>query len=85
VTFQNLPQRPTVRNGRPPVLRSREDRSKFLAACEEKFGASFAVFVDGDPGSIRQLNTDGKKQAFLEHALVRPWEAQVFQGASVEQ
>jgi hypothetical protein len=85
VTFRNLPQRPTVRNGRPPVLRSREDRSKFLAACEEKFGSSFAVFVDGDPGSIRQLNTDGKKQAFLEHALVRPWEAQAFQGASVEQ
>ena len=85
VTFQNLPQRPTVRNGRPPVLRSREDRSKFLAACEEKFGSSFAVFVDGDPGSIRQLNTDGKKEAFLEYALVRPWEARAFQGASVEQ
>jgi hypothetical protein len=85
VTFQNLPQRPTVRNGRPPVLRSREDRSKFLAECEEKFGSSFAVFVDGDPGSIRQLNTDRKKEAFLEHALVRPWEAQAFQGAPVEQ
>ena len=85
VTFQNLPQRPTVRNGRPPVLRSREDRSKFLAACEEKFGSSFAVFVDGDPGSIRQLNTDVKKEAFLDQAPVRPWEARAFERASVQQ
>jgi len=33
---------------------------------------SFSVFVDGDPRSIRQLDTDTKKQAFLERAPVRP-------------
>jgi len=85
VTFENLPQRPTVRTGRPPVLRNREDRCKFLSACEQKFGASFAVFVDGDPRSIRQLNTDVKKQAFLDQAPVRPWEARAFERASVQQ
>ena len=85
VTFENLPQRPTIRNGRPPVLRNREDRWRFLSACEQKFGASFAVFVDGDPGSVRQLNTDGKKQAFLDQAPVRPWEARAFERAAVQQ
>jgi hypothetical protein len=85
VTFENLPQRPTVRNGGPPVLRNREDRCRFLEVCEEKFGASFAVFVNGDPGSVRQLNTHGKKQAFLDQAPVRPWEARAFERASVTQ
>jgi hypothetical protein len=43
------------------------------------------VFVNGDPGSVRQLNTHGKKQAFLDQAPVRPWEARAFERASVTQ
>ncbi len=85
VTFSNLKQHPTVRNGRPPALRTREERREFLADCEETFGSSFSVFVDGDPASIRQLDSDGKKEAFLERAPVRPWEARPFQRAQPEQ
>jgi hypothetical protein len=85
VTFSNLRQRPTVRNGRPPVLRTREDRVRFLAACEERFGLSFSVFVDGDPTSVRQLDTETGKQSFLEYAPVRPWEARPFQRAQTIQ
>jgi hypothetical protein len=84
VTFSNLPQRPTIRTRKAKVLRSRDDRREFLAACEESHGASFSVFVDGDPRSIRQLDTDAKKQAFLEGAPVRPWESRPFQGAPVQ-
>jgi hypothetical protein len=43
------------------------------------------VFVDGDPASIRQLDTDVKKQASLERAPARPWESRQFLGARVEQ
>jgi hypothetical protein len=85
VTFSNLPQRPTVRNGRLPVLRGREERRQFLAACEETFGSSFAVFVDGDSTSVRQLDAVDKKQAFLEYAPVRPWQARPSQGVPAEQ
>ncbi len=85
VTFSNLKQHPTVRNGRPAALRTREERREFLAGCEETFGSSFSVFVDGDPASIRQLDTDGKKEAFLDRAPVRPWEARPFQRAQPEQ
>jgi hypothetical protein len=85
VTFSNLRQRPTVRNGRPPVLRTREDRVRFLATCEERFGTSYSVFVDGDPTSIRQLDTETGKQSFLEYAPVRPWEARPFQRAQTIQ
>jgi hypothetical protein len=74
VTFSNLPQHPAIRTRKARVLRSREDRREFLAACEESHGSSFSVFVDGDPRSIRQLDTDAKKQAFLEGAPVRPWD-----------
>jgi hypothetical protein len=85
VTFSNLRQRPTVRNGRPPVLRTREDRVRFLATCEERFGTSYSVFVDGDPTSIRQLDTETGKQSFLEYAPVRPWEARPFRRAQTIQ
>jgi len=84
VTFSNLPQHPAVRTRKARVLRSREDRREFLAACEETLGSSFSVFVDGDPTSIRQLDTEAKKQAFLECAPVRPWESRPFQGAPVQ-
>jgi hypothetical protein len=84
VTFSNLPQHPAVRTRKARVLRSREDRREFLAVCEETLGSSFSVFVDGDPTSIRQLDTDAKKQAFLECAPVRPWESRPFQGAPVQ-
>ena len=85
VTFSNLPQHPAVRTRKARVLRSREERREFLATCEKTLGSSFSVFVDGDPASIRQLDTDAKKQTFLEHAPVRPWESRPFQGARVEQ
>ena len=75
----------SVRTRKARVLRSREERREFLTACEKTFGSSFSVFVDGDPMSIRQLDTDAKKQAFLERAPVRPWESRQFQGARVEQ
>jgi hypothetical protein len=84
VTFSNLPQHPAVRTRKAKVLRSREDRREFLTACEETLGSSFSVFVDGDPASIRQLDTDAKKQTFLECAPVRPWESRPFQGARVQ-
>ena len=84
VTFSNLPQHPAVRTRKAKVLRSREDRREFLTACEETLGSSFSVFVDGDPTSIRQLDTDAKKQTFLEFAPVRPWESRPFQGARVQ-
>ena len=84
VTFSNLPQHPAVRTRKAKVLRSREDRREFLTACEETLGSSFSVFVDGDPTSIRQLDTDAKKQTFLECAPVRPWESRPFQGARVQ-
>jgi hypothetical protein len=84
VTFSNLPQHPAVRTRKAKVLRSREDRREFLTACEETLGSSFSVFVDGDPTSIRQLDTDAKKQAFFESAPVRPWESRPFQGARVQ-
>jgi hypothetical protein len=84
VTFSNLLQHPAVRTRKAKVLRSREDRREFLAVCEETLGSSFSVFVDGDPTSIRQLDTDAKKQAFLECAPVRPWESRPFQGAPVQ-
>jgi hypothetical protein len=84
VTFSNLPQHPAVRTRKARVLRSREDRWQFLAVCEKTLGSSFSVFVDGDPTSIRQLDTDAKKQAFLECAPVRPWESRPFQGAPVQ-
>src|SRR5260370_40768149 len=73
VTFSNLPQRPTIRTR--PTLRSADDRQRFIARCVERYGESFAVFVDGDPASIRQLNTPAKRRAFIESAPVRPWEA----------
>jgi hypothetical protein len=73
-----------VRTRKAKVLRSREDRREFLTACEETLGSSFSVFVDGDPASIRQLDTDAKKQTFLECAPVRPWESRPFQGARVQ-
>jgi hypothetical protein len=84
VTFSNLRQHPTVRSRKARVLRSREDRREFLAACEKSLGSSFSVFVDGDPKSTRQLDTNAKKQAFLEYAPVRPWESRSFQGAPVQ-
>jgi hypothetical protein len=82
VTFSNLLQRPTVRSR--PTLRTREDRQRFIARCVERYGESFAVFVDGDPASIRQLNTPARRQAFIESASVRPWEARPFQRAQVQ-
>ena len=85
VTFSNVPQHPTVRTRKARVLRSREDRQEFLTSCEKTLGPSFSVFVDGDPRSIRQLDTDSKKQAFLERAPVRPWESRPFQGTAVQQ
>jgi hypothetical protein len=84
VTFSSLRQHPAIRTRKARVLRSRDDRRVFLAACEESHGSSFSVFVDGDPRSIRQLDTDAKKQAFLECAPVRPWESRPFQGAPVQ-
>jgi len=84
VTFSNLAQHPAIRTRKAKVLRSREDRQEFLASCEKTLGPSFSVFVDGDPRSIRQLDTDVKKQAFLECAPVRPWESRPFQGAPVQ-
>jgi len=85
VSFTNLTQRPTVRHGKPPALRTREDRQKFLATCERTHGSSFSVFVDGDPASVRQLDTMNKKQAFLESASARHWEALPFQPMQVQQ
>ena len=85
VTFSNLPQHPAIRTRKARVLRSREDRREFLTSCEKTLGSSFSVFVDGDPRSIRQLDTDAKKQAFLERAPVRPWESRPFQGTAVQQ
>jgi hypothetical protein len=85
VTFSNLKQRPAVRNGRPSALRTRDERREFLTACEANYGSSYAVFVDGDPASIRQLDTADKKQAFLDHAPVRPWAARAFQGMQAQQ
>lgn len=85
VTFSNLRQRPTVRNGRPPSLRTRQQRGEFLAACEANYGSRFSVFVEGDPASIRQLDTADKKQAFLDRAPTRPWEARAHQGMPIQQ
>ena len=85
VSFTNLTQRPSVRNGRPAALRTREDRRKFLATCERIHGSSFSVFVDGDPASIRQLDTATNKHAFLENAPARPWEALPFQPMQPQQ
>ena len=82
VTFSNLPQRPTIRTR--PTLRSADDRQRFIARCVERYGESFAVFVDGDPASIHQLNTPAKRQAFIESAPVRPWEARPFPSAHVQ-
>jgi hypothetical protein len=82
VTFSNLPQRPTIRTR--PTLRTREDRQRFIARCVERYGESFAVFVDGDPASIRQLDTPAKRQAFIESAAVRPWEGRPFPSAQVQ-
>src|SRR5260370_20277889 len=70
VTFSNLPQRPTIRTR--PTLRSAHDRQRFIARCVERYGESFAVFVDGDPASIRQLDTPARRQAFIETAPERP-------------
>jgi hypothetical protein len=85
VTFANLSQRPAVRTRRSKVLRSRDERIEFLRNCEQSFGTSFSVFVDGDPSSIRQLDTDGKKQTFAASAPARPWEARAFpQTAAVQ-
>jgi hypothetical protein len=85
VTFSNLKQRPAVRNGRPPALRTRDERREFLTACEANYGSSFSVFVDGDPTSIRQLDTADKKLAFLDRAPARPWEARAFQATQAQQ
>jgi hypothetical protein len=85
VTFANLSQRPAIRTRKSKVLRSRDERIEFLRSCEQSFGASFSVFVDGDPSSIRQLDTDGKKQAFAASAPVRPWEARAFPRAEAVQ
>src|ERR1039457_99990 len=82
VTFSNLPQRPTIRTR--PTLRRADDRQRFIARCVERYGESFAVFVDGDPASIHQLNTPAKRQAFIESAPVRPWEARPFPSAHVQ-
>jgi hypothetical protein len=82
VTFSNLPQRPTIRTR--PTLRSADDRQRFVARCVERYGESFAVFVDGDPASIHQLNTPAKRQVFIESAPVRPWEARPFPSAQVQ-
>ena len=81
VTFSNLKQHATVPKGRPSVPHTREKRREFLAGCGETFESGFSVFLDGDPASIRQLDTDGRKEAFLERAPVRAWEARPFQGA----
>lgn len=82
VTFTNLAQRPTIRV--KPTLRTPEDRQRFIARCAERYGESFTVFVDGDPSSIRQLDAPAKRQAFIESAAVRPWEARPFPRVQVE-
>jgi len=82
VTFTNLAQRPTVRA--KPTLRTAEDRQRFITRWTERYGENLAVFVDGDPASIRQLDTTAKRQAFIESAPVRPWEARPFRRAQVE-
>ena len=51
----------------------------------ERYGQSFAVFVDGDPTSIRQFDTPAKRQAFIEGAAVRPWEGRPFPSARVQE
>ena len=82
VTFTNLPQHPTIRS--KPTLHTVEDRQRFIVRWTERYGENFAVFVDGDPMSIRQLDTPAKRQAFIESAPERPWEARTLPRAQVE-
>jgi hypothetical protein len=85
VTFSNLPQHPTVRTRKARVLRSREDRQEFLTSCEKTLGASFSVFVDGDPRSIRQLDTDVKSKRSSNARRFAPGNPGRFRERAVQQ
>jgi hypothetical protein len=71
VVFTDIPQRPTLRRG--TVLRTPEDRAKFLQRCVDKYGEEFVVFVEHDPQSRRVIRSVEDLQQFLDSAPERPW------------
>ena len=83
VTFSNLPaSTPLFAPARPEFCAVARSGASSWEPAKKPVGSSFSVFVDGDPASIRQLDTDVKKQTFLEHAPVRPWESRPVSGSA---
>ncbi len=73
VVFADIPQRPTLRRG--TVLRTLEDRRKFLKRCVDQYGERFVVLVEHDPQSSRVIQSIRDLQEFLDSAPERPWSA----------
>jgi len=80
VIFSDISQRPTVRSG--TVLRTFEDRRKFLKRAAERYGTKFVVFVEHDPQSRRIIASVNDLQLFLQGAEQRPWVAAPFEPAA---
>ncbi len=76
VVFSDISQRPTVRSG--TVLRTLEDRRKFLKRAAEQYGATFVVYVEHDPQSRRVIASQLDLTLFLQGAEQRPWLAGPF-------
>jgi hypothetical protein len=73
VIFSDISQRPTVRSG--TVLRTLEDRRKFLKRAAEKYGSAFVVYVEHDPQSRRVIASIEDLTLFLQGTEQRPWVA----------
>lgn len=79
VLFSDISQRPTKLCG--TVLRTLEDRRRFLKRAAERYGATFVVFVEHDPQSWRVIASANDLQLFLQGAEQRPWLAAPFEPA----
>jgi hypothetical protein len=77
VLFSDISQRPTKLCG--TVLRSLEDRRRFLKRAADKYGQTFVVYVEHDPQSRRVITSINDLQLFLEGAEQRPWLAAPFE------
>ena len=85
VTFSNLPQHPAFAPARPEFCAVARSGASFWQPAKNPSVRVFRCSWTAIQRAIRQLDTDAKKQTFLEHAPVRPWESRPFQGARVEQ
>ncbi len=71
--FADIAQRPALCHG--TILRTLEERRRFLKRCVDKYGERFTVYVEHDPQSQRTIQSVPDLEQFLESAPERPWSA----------